>query len=278
MDIKRALEKTAQALRDGAALIRKQLSDDMSDPSFFDAVFDQHDEANDSTSVAVAENKVPSSNKKRTKVPAEVRTKKQRTLAAKHVISLAQEQQQNDFMVPQGMPAFISVAQEQSQNDYMLPQDMPALQSAPQQQQQHPLYLPFAAPSSYNQQLPAVSTNTFDILNQYTPIPLLQSYAASSTTTAAEHFLSLVQAQQQNDYMVPQAPIEALSTPSASAGVEPTLSFHNNSFNTAATIAPLVPSQPQQFKHRRSLTKEDFLFAAGLGANDDPTLVRYEES
>mmetsp|Transcript_7458 Transcript_7458/g.13059 ORF Transcript_7458/g.13059 Transcript_7458/m.13059 type:complete len:352 (-) Transcript_7458:269-1324(-) len=37
---KRALEKTAQALRDGAAPLRKQLLEDMSDPAFLDALFD----------------------------------------------------------------------------------------------------------------------------------------------------------------------------------------------------------------------------------------------
>jgi len=39
---KKALEKTAQALRDGAAPLRKQLSEDMSDPTFLAAVFDDH--------------------------------------------------------------------------------------------------------------------------------------------------------------------------------------------------------------------------------------------
>eukprot|EP00579_Thalassiosira_antarctica_P019051 CAMPEP_0201962964 /NCGR_PEP_ID=MMETSP0904-20121228/8980_1 /ASSEMBLY_ACC=CAM_ASM_000553 /TAXON_ID=420261 /ORGANISM="Thalassiosira antarctica, Strain CCMP982" /LENGTH=445 /DNA_ID=CAMNT_0048509473 /DNA_START=113 /DNA_END=1450 /DNA_ORIENTATION=+ len=40
VDNKRALEKTAQALRDGAAPLRKQLLEDMSDPAFLDALFD----------------------------------------------------------------------------------------------------------------------------------------------------------------------------------------------------------------------------------------------
>lgn len=40
---KKALEKTAQALRDGAAPLRKQLSEDMSDPGFLSAVFDDGD-------------------------------------------------------------------------------------------------------------------------------------------------------------------------------------------------------------------------------------------
>mmetsp|Transcript_33990 Transcript_33990/g.73711 ORF Transcript_33990/g.73711 Transcript_33990/m.73711 type:complete len:762 (+) Transcript_33990:115-2400(+) len=41
---KKAIEKTSQALRDGAASLRKQLSDDMSDPNFLEAVFDGVDE------------------------------------------------------------------------------------------------------------------------------------------------------------------------------------------------------------------------------------------
>lgn len=39
---KRALEKTAQALRDGASTLRKQLLEDMSDPTFLDALFDEN--------------------------------------------------------------------------------------------------------------------------------------------------------------------------------------------------------------------------------------------
>eukprot|EP00581_Thalassiosira_minuscula_P013992 CAMPEP_0183716376 /NCGR_PEP_ID=MMETSP0737-20130205/10325_1 /TAXON_ID=385413 /ORGANISM="Thalassiosira miniscula, Strain CCMP1093" /LENGTH=134 /DNA_ID=CAMNT_0025945643 /DNA_START=221 /DNA_END=625 /DNA_ORIENTATION=+ len=38
---KRALEKTAQALRDAAALLRKQLLEDMSDPKFMDDLFQE---------------------------------------------------------------------------------------------------------------------------------------------------------------------------------------------------------------------------------------------
>jgi len=37
---RKALEKTAQALRDGAANLRKQLSDDFHDPDFLNVVFD----------------------------------------------------------------------------------------------------------------------------------------------------------------------------------------------------------------------------------------------
>ncbi|KAL3768550.1 hypothetical protein ACHAWO_011505 [Cyclotella atomus] len=40
VNTKKALEKTAQALRDGAFPLRKQLSEDFSDPSFLAAVFD----------------------------------------------------------------------------------------------------------------------------------------------------------------------------------------------------------------------------------------------
>ena len=37
---KKAVEKTSQALRDGAASLRKQLSADLADPDFLNAVFD----------------------------------------------------------------------------------------------------------------------------------------------------------------------------------------------------------------------------------------------
>jgi hypothetical protein len=37
---RKAIEKTSQALRDGAATLRKQLSHDLSDPDFLSAVFD----------------------------------------------------------------------------------------------------------------------------------------------------------------------------------------------------------------------------------------------
>ena len=37
---KKAIEKTSQALRDGAATLRRQISDDVSKPSFLEEVFD----------------------------------------------------------------------------------------------------------------------------------------------------------------------------------------------------------------------------------------------
>ena len=37
---KRVLDKTTQALREGAAPLRKELLEDMSDPAFLDALFD----------------------------------------------------------------------------------------------------------------------------------------------------------------------------------------------------------------------------------------------
>jgi hypothetical protein len=37
---RKAIEKTSQALRDGAATLRKQLSHDLNDPDFLSAVFD----------------------------------------------------------------------------------------------------------------------------------------------------------------------------------------------------------------------------------------------
>ena len=47
---KKAVEKTSQALRDGAAMLRKQLSADLGDPNFLNAVFNddvKKDGAND---------------------------------------------------------------------------------------------------------------------------------------------------------------------------------------------------------------------------------------
>ena len=38
---KKAVEKTSQALRDGAAILRKQLSADLGDPNFLNAVFNE---------------------------------------------------------------------------------------------------------------------------------------------------------------------------------------------------------------------------------------------
>ena len=37
---RKAIEKTSQALRDGAAALRKQLSEDLGDPDFLNVVFD----------------------------------------------------------------------------------------------------------------------------------------------------------------------------------------------------------------------------------------------
>ena len=44
---KKAVEKTSQALRDGAASLRKQLSADLGDPEFLNAVFDMNEDEND---------------------------------------------------------------------------------------------------------------------------------------------------------------------------------------------------------------------------------------
>lgn len=41
VDRKKAVEKTAQTLRDGAAPLRKELSEDVNDNMFIHAVFDQ---------------------------------------------------------------------------------------------------------------------------------------------------------------------------------------------------------------------------------------------
>ena len=47
---RKAVEKTSQALRDGAANLRKQLSADLGDPEFFNGVFDLETMSNGSPS------------------------------------------------------------------------------------------------------------------------------------------------------------------------------------------------------------------------------------
>ena len=49
---KKAVEKTSQALRDGAASLRKQLSADLHDPDFISAVFDVDRESEESSTKA----------------------------------------------------------------------------------------------------------------------------------------------------------------------------------------------------------------------------------
>lgn len=51
---KKAVEKTSQALRDGAAMLRKQLSADLGDPNFLNAVFS--DDVNKTTDGAKDKN------------------------------------------------------------------------------------------------------------------------------------------------------------------------------------------------------------------------------
>jgi hypothetical protein len=51
---RKAIEKTSQALRDGAATLRKQLSQDLGDPDFLSAVFDM-----ESSSTSIKEKSKP---------------------------------------------------------------------------------------------------------------------------------------------------------------------------------------------------------------------------
>lgn len=65
---KKAVEKTSQALRDGAASLRKQLSADLGDPDFLNAVFHADDEEMDTTGSGDAKaNKTSSSSPKQIK-------------------------------------------------------------------------------------------------------------------------------------------------------------------------------------------------------------------
>lgn len=55
VDLKRALEKTAQALRDGAAPLRKKLAEEVSDRHFFDKLFDGSENAGEDADEPVSE-------------------------------------------------------------------------------------------------------------------------------------------------------------------------------------------------------------------------------
>lgn len=56
---KKAVEKTSQALRDGAAMLRKQLSADLGDPNFLNAVFnDDVNKTNDADKNKKGEEKI----------------------------------------------------------------------------------------------------------------------------------------------------------------------------------------------------------------------------
>lgn len=55
VDLKRALEKTAQALRDGAAPLRKKLAEEVSDRHFFDKLFDGSENAGENADKPVSE-------------------------------------------------------------------------------------------------------------------------------------------------------------------------------------------------------------------------------
>ena len=50
---RKAIEKTSQALRDGAASLRKQLSADLGDPEFLNVVFEEHKEEDKAKPVKV---------------------------------------------------------------------------------------------------------------------------------------------------------------------------------------------------------------------------------
>lgn len=66
---KKAIEKTSQALRDGAASLRKQLSEDLGDPDFLSAVFDM--DVSEKTGGGDASNKDNKDKEKETISPQE---------------------------------------------------------------------------------------------------------------------------------------------------------------------------------------------------------------
>jgi hypothetical protein len=63
---KKAVEKTSQALRDGAASLRKQLSADLGDPDFLNAVFDMEEDQDSSKETDEASEKKDKENEKET--------------------------------------------------------------------------------------------------------------------------------------------------------------------------------------------------------------------
>lgn len=65
---RKAIEKTSQALRDGAATLRKQLSADLGDPEFLSAVFDMESSA--ATAKAASNASLPAKEKEKEKISA----------------------------------------------------------------------------------------------------------------------------------------------------------------------------------------------------------------
>lgn len=65
---RKAIEKTSQALRDGASMLRKQLSADLGDPKFLSAVFDMESSA--ATAKAASNASLPPKEKEKAKISA----------------------------------------------------------------------------------------------------------------------------------------------------------------------------------------------------------------
>lgn len=65
---RKAIEKTSQALRDGAATLRKQLSADLGDPEFLSAVFDMESAA--AAAKAASNASLPAKEKEKAKISA----------------------------------------------------------------------------------------------------------------------------------------------------------------------------------------------------------------
>lgn len=70
---KKAVEKTSQALRDGAATLRKQLSADLGDPDFLNNVFDEDSDSSDNKKEAEKKGKGSGKENNKGKSPEKVK-------------------------------------------------------------------------------------------------------------------------------------------------------------------------------------------------------------
>jgi len=218
VNIKRALEKTAQALRDGAAPMRKQLSEDMSDPAFMDAVFDGSDTAGKSSSLNTSTKK--SKKHQRTKPVSLI---VDLTSSDSHCVPVAKKQRldpryeaHNDQSLPQQNflhPMTQAYEQTQSGHHRQVSFQPPLTPLQPPVQVQYDMSMPYQDMSSAMQYYPQTPITTdgvwvnHDCSNTmyqqpcsapdcYAPIPLLSSGChenALPNATSVSGFLKVLQ-------------------------------------------------------------------------------------
>lgn len=113
VDDKRALEKTAQALRDGAAPLRKQLSEDMSDPTFLDALFDGGDACGSNKSLSILQKTKKGKKRMKTSPPM--------ADAAPSSVIQSRKKQRSDPSRSGNFPAPVHSAQSVTPTDFTPP-------------------------------------------------------------------------------------------------------------------------------------------------------------